>query len=141
MTRKLATLAAALCILSLLGFAQARFTLSSSHVVTVPFSFVAGNRTMAAGTYNLQVDTEKQIVVLRGENQPPLVMLANREELQRPAAHSQLIFQRYGSQYALKNIRLQASAEGESLVLGPLEKEIARSEKAAETVVVQAGTR
>ena len=141
MTKKLTTLAATLFILSLMGFAQTRFTLVNTQIVTVPFSFAAGNRTMSAGTYNVQVDTEKQIVVLRGENQPALMLLANREELRKPAAHSQLIFQRYGSHYVLKNIHVQASAEGESLVPGTLEKEIARNEKAAETVAVQAGTR
>jgi hypothetical protein len=141
MTRKLTTLVVTLIILSAIGFAQTRFTMSNTQVVSIPFSFAAGSRTLPSGNYTLQVDTEKQIVLLRGENQAPLLLLANREELQRPAASSQLVFQRYGSHYVLKNVRVKASAEGEALIPGTLEKEIARNEKAAETVAVQVGTR
>jgi hypothetical protein len=141
MTRKLTTIAASLMLLSAIGFAQTRFTLSQTQVVTVPFSFAAGNRTLPSGTYNVQIDSQNNVVILRGENQPSLMLLANPEELQTPSDKSQLIFKRYGSYYVLKNIRMEASAAGESLVQGTLEKEIAHNQKAAETVAVQASKR
>ena len=141
MTRKLTTIAATLVVLGAMGFAQTRFTLNQNQVVSVPFSFAAGNRTLPAGTYNVQIDAQNNVVTLRGENQPSLMVLANPEELQKPADKSQLIFQRYGSYYVLKSIRTEASAAGESLVPGTLEKEIAHNQKAAETVAVQASKR
>lgn len=141
MTRKLTTIAATLMILSAMGFAQTRFTLSQNQTVNVPFSFAAGNRTLPSGTYNVQIDPQNNVVTLRGQNQPSLMVLSNPEELQKPSEKSQLIFQRYGAYYVLKSIRTEASAAGASLVSGTLEKEIAHNQKAAETVAVQASKR
>src|SRR5690349_21615643 len=138
MTRKLTTIAASLLLLGAMGFAQTRFTLNQTQVVTVPFSFAAGSRTLPAGTYNVQIDSQNNVVILRGENQPSLMLLANPEELQQPSDKSQLIFKRYGSYYVLKNICTEASAAGESLIPVTLEKEIAHNQKAAVMVAVQA---
>jgi hypothetical protein len=127
-------------ILSVIGFTQTRFTMSNTQVAAIPFSFAAGSRMLPAGTYTLQIDGEKQIVMLRGESARPLMLLANPEQLQHAPAHSQLIFQRYGSRYVLKNVHLKASYEGQSIVPGTLEKELARNQKAVETLALQIGT-
>jgi hypothetical protein len=141
MTRKLTSITATVFLLTVMGAAQTRFTLSNTQLVTVPFSFSARDRTMPSGTYTVQLDTENNVVVLRGEQKEALMVLAISQELRQPAAHSELVFHRYGSRYILRDVHVQGSAQGETLVLGKLDKEIARNQKPAETLAVQAATR
>jgi len=67
--------------------------------VTVPFSFVAGSHNLPAGDYTIELNHEKDTMILRSEDRSGnnVVMLASNSERAANPGQSYAIFQRYGS--------------------------------------------
>ena len=141
MTNKLMTHIAALLMLAASLPAQTTFPVSRKQVAHIPFSFSADEHTFPAGTYLLETDPEKRVVVLRGENQEARFILANREELREAPQKGELVFQRYGSRFILKAVHVQGSYEAESLPSGKVEREWAKAGQPQQLVMVQTGSR
>lgn len=140
MTKTLLGMAVTLTMLVTLAVAQG--TLTSTKVVTasVPFSFTAGDRAFPAGTYTVHLDHEKQILILRGEEGKPMILLANNQESSNAPKTSQLVFRAVGSHFFLEQAWIQGSYEGQSLPPGASEKELARRTD-AQRVIVQTQSR
>ena len=135
-----------LTILSLLMLAtglsaQTAFSVSYRQVTHIPFSFSADDHTFPAGNYVLEADRAKRLVLLRGENQEARFMRANTEELSEASRRSELVFQRYGSQFVLKAVHVQGSSEVQSLLTAKIEREFAKAGQPQQLVIVQAGSR
>jgi hypothetical protein len=141
MTNKLMVTVVALLMLATAVSAQNNFPVSRTQVAHVPFGFTADDHTFPAGTYVLESDPEHQTIVLRGENQSPRLMLTNRNELSQAPGKGELVFQRYGSRFILKAVRVQGSFEGQSLPSGKIEKELAKQSQPLQEIAVQAGSR
>jgi hypothetical protein len=121
--------------------AQTAFSASRTQVTHIPFSFVAADQTFPAGTYVIETDVSKQLLLLRGENQAPRLIMANREELSQAPGKGELVFRRYGGQFVLKAVRGQGSWEGQTLPTGKIERELAKVGQPQQVVMVQAGSR
>jgi len=141
MTNKLMATLVTLLMLAAGVSAQNNFPVSRAQVAHIPFSFTADDRTFAAGTYVLESDPEKQTIVLRGENQPPRLMLTNRDELSKEPRKGELLFQRYGNRFILKAVRVQGSSEAQNLLPGKVEKELAKQSQPQQEIAVQTGLR
>jgi hypothetical protein len=141
MTNKLMTAIGTLLMLAASLSAQNNFPVSRTQVAHIPFSFSADDQAYPAGTYVLESDPEKQTIVLRGENQTPRLMLTNRNELRQAPGKGELVFQRYGSRFILKAVRVQNSLEAQNLLAGKVERELAKQGQRHEEIAVQAGTR
>ncbi len=98
--------------------------------VTVPFSFVAGSRHLPAGDYTIELNREKDLVVIRSGDRSgdrfgevKATVTATSNDLTPTSDKSSAIFHRYGDHYFLGQIwRLGAS---QVLTPGKLEKELA----------------
>jgi hypothetical protein len=142
MLNKVFSIAATLVVFAAMATAQTNFTVNKTETAIVPFSFNAGDRTFPAGVYTVQLDHERQTLTIRSENQKPLVVLANNQETNQAPKKSQLVFRRIGEHFFLKEAWVQGSNEGQSLLPGSFETELARHQaEPTQTIAVQAQAR
>jgi hypothetical protein len=107
--------------------------------VTVPFLFVAGSHNLPAGDYNIELNPEKDVVVVRSGDRSgdrfgdvKATMTATNNDLTATPDKSYAIFHRYGGHYFLAEIwRLGA---GQVLPPGKLEQELARKSSTEQKV-------
>jgi hypothetical protein len=103
--------------------------------VMVPFSFVAGSHNLPAGDYNIELNPEKDVVVVRAGDRfgdVKATMTATNNDLTATPDKSYAIFHRYGGHYFLAEIwRLGA---GQVLPPGRLEQELARKSSTEQKV-------
>ena len=106
--------------------------------VTVPFSFVAGGHNLPAGDYTIELNLEKDTMILRPEDRSGnnLVMLARNSERVDNLAGSYASFQRYGAHYFLAAVWSQGT--GQTLTPGKLERELASKHSNVEVARVEA---
>ena len=106
--------------------------------VTVPFSFVAGSNNLPAGNYTIELNHEKDTMILRSEDRSGnnVVMLANNSERAANRNQSYAIFQRYGSHYFLAEVWREGA--GQTLIPGKLERELASKHSNVEVARVEA---
>ena len=115
-------------------------TMASAQTVhiTVPFSFVAGSHNLPAGDYTIELNHEKDTMILRSEDRSgnSVVMLASNSERAANPGQSYAIFQRYGSQSFLAEVWRQGA--GQTLIPGKLERELASKHSKVEVARVEA---
>jgi len=106
--------------------------------VTVPFSFVAGSRNLPAGDYTIELNHEKDTMILRSEDRSGnnAVMLANNDERAANSNQSYVIFRHYGSHYFLAEVWRQGA--GQTLRPGNLERELASKRPTVEVSRLEA---
>ena len=106
--------------------------------VTVPFSFVAGSHNLPAGDYTIELNLEKDTMILRSEDRSGnnAVMLARNSERADNLDRSYAIFQRYGAHYFLAEVWRQGA--GQTLIPGKLERELASKHSNVEVARVEA---
>jgi hypothetical protein len=106
--------------------------------VTVPFSFVAGSHNLPAGDYTIELNYEKDTMILRSEDRSGnnAVMLARNSERADNLDRSYAIFQRYGAHYFLAAVWSQRT--GQTLTPGRLERELASKHSKVEVARVEA---
>ena len=86
----------------------------------------------------MQLNSERGTVVLRQEDQSPLMVLTIRKESRSVPQRGRLVFQRYGTSFFLAEVWSQANATGQTLTPGAREKELARHKQPEQILVVQA---
>ncbi len=139
MTKKiLSTLAGLILLFAVAAPLYAGSILNHEMTVTVPFAFAAGDKLMPPGDYTVQVNVERESVVLVGEGHKPLMLLTIRKESRSAPQRGKLVFQRYGTSFFLAEIWSQDNATGETLAPSAREKELARNKQPEEILVVQA---
>ena len=106
--------------------------------VTVPFSFVAGSRNLPAGDYTIELNREKDRMIIRSEERSGnnAVMLARNSEWAPNPDKTYAIFQRYGAHYFLASVWSQGT--GQTLTPGKLERELASKHSNVEVARVEA---
>ena len=139
MTKKiLSTLAGLILLFAVAAPLYAGSILNHEMTVTVPFAFAAGDKLMPPGDYTVQVNVERESVVLVGEGHKPLMLLTIRKESCSAPQRGKLVFQRYGTSFFLAEIWSQDNATGETLAPSAREKELARNKQPEQLLVVQA---
>jgi hypothetical protein len=105
--------------------------------VTVPFSFVAGSHHLPAGDYTIELNLEKDTMILRSEDRSGnnAVMLARNSERADNLDRSYAIFRRYGAHYFLAAVWSQGT--GQTLTPGKLEQELAHKDSKVEVARVE----
>jgi len=106
--------------------------------VTVPFSFVAGTHILPAGDYAIELNLEKDTMLIRSEDSRsinPVVMLATNSE-KAANSRSYAIFQHYGPHYFLAGVWRQGV--GQTFTPGKLERELASKRGTMEVARVEA---
>jgi hypothetical protein len=92
----------------------------------VPFEFVAGNKTLPAGHYNIADSTLAGEVVKISAREKEASVFAMTVRLSSKAANDQgkLVFHRYGNRYFLAEIWTGGDREGQKLMKSREEKAI-----------------
>lgn len=136
-----------LVVVTLLGLssaaavAQTLFTLNNGQIASIPFRFTVGDRTMPAGTYIFEVNREHGVAVLEDEERRPLMFFVDFGETRKASPTGQIVFRHYGDEFFLKKVRLLGSTSEVLFRTGPLEKQLAKADHAADDTVVQASVR
>ena len=136
-TKIMSTLTGLVLLLAVAAPLHAGSILNHEMTVSVPFGFIAGDKSLPAGDYSVQVNPERGSVVLRQEGQDPLMILTNRKESRSAPQRGKLVFQRYGTSFFLAEVWSQANATGQTLTTGAREKELARNKQPEQILVVQ----
>jgi hypothetical protein len=126
MKRQAFSLISLLSLLLVAGSAIAQ----SIHVrANVPFNFAVGNKTVAAGTYDVgTIDSRDSKILLlqaRDSNLSMMVGSITAENL-KPADKTKLVFNQYGSRYFLAQIWVEGETRGRQLPKTSREKELAQ---------------
>lgn len=127
MTKQLIKGMAMLLLLVALAFVTAVASANAQSTANVPFDFVAGGKSMAAGKYIVSNSTSGgEIVRISSSSNETVFNLTTRLNNGRPAQKSKLVFHRYGHRYFLAEIWKAGESEGQKLVKSREEKAIER---------------
>jgi hypothetical protein len=90
----------------------------------IPFDFVVGDKTLAAGEYSVgQVTQDDSGIAVRStESKQSAMRLTSTVQAPAPKTRGMLIFHRYGSSYYLAQIWTAGSAEGREILKSKAER-------------------
>lgn len=119
---------AAVCIAALSLAAPASAQQAFNLKVHIPFSFVAGDRSLPAGDYRIRVDEKLGVVQLRSAETVQNVMLERymTAKSETDPNGGFLRFAVYGNTYALRGVWSGETREGHQLTLSKTEVEMAK---------------
>ena len=137
-TKIINTLTGLVLLLAVAAPLHAGSILNHEMTVSVPFGFIAGDRSLPAGDYSVQVNPERGSVVLHQEGQSPLLLLTNQKESTNTPPRGKLVFKRYGANFFLSEVWSQDNATGQALTPSAAEKEMAHKKQPEQILVVQA---
>jgi hypothetical protein len=125
MTRQALSLISLLGLLLVAGSAVAQTTNIRANV---PFSFTVNNKSLAAGTYEIQPGSvsDSGVLIIRGPDGSMLIGMNASESLQG-ADKTKLVFHCYGAQNFLSEIWVAGAVRGRQLPMTSREKELARN--------------
>ena len=137
-TKIINTLTGLVLLLAVVAPLHAGSILNHEMTVSVPFGFIAGDKSLPAGDYSVQVNPERGSVVLHQEGQSPLILLTNQRESTNTPRRGKLVFKRYGANFFLSEVWNQDNATGQALTPSAAEKEMAHKKQPEQILVVQA---
>jgi hypothetical protein len=137
-TKIINTLTGLVLLLAVAAPLHAGSILNHEMTVSVPFGFIAGDKSLPAGDYSVQVNPERGSVVLHQEGQSPLILLTNQRESTNTPPRGKLVFKRYGANFFLSEVWNQDNATGQALTPSAAEKEMAHKKQLEQILVVQA---
>ena len=137
-TKIINTLTGLVLLLAVAAPLHAGSILNHEMTVSVPFGFIAGDKSLPAGDYSVQVNPERGSVVLQQEGQSPLILLTNQRESTNTPPRGKLVFKRYGANFFLSEVWNQDNATGQALTPSAAEKEMAHKKQPEQILVVQA---
>ena len=111
-------------------FGQARQT-----TYHVPFDFVIGQKTFAAGDYEVSSVFESSLALRHSDGTPGIVISAKHVATADRSMPCMLIFNRYGNTYFLSQAWLGLRDRGWELYVSDAEKEIAQKIERATQIV------
>jgi hypothetical protein len=118
-------------LLTLLGLGLL-FATASAYAQTaalkanIPFNFIVAGKSLPAGEYTIQsVSTSDRVLVIRGSETSPNMVMTNSCESARPSDRTKLVFHRYGDRYFLSQIWTAGNSSGAELPQGTREAEVA----------------
>lgn len=94
----------------------------------VPFNFVAGNKELPAGRYNVApMTSDGQAVRISGtESSLSVIRLTSTINKTKPSDRTKLVFHRYGNSYFLSEVWCQGNTSGRQFSESSAEKAAAR---------------
>ena len=117
-------LVVALALFSAVASAYAQSTSTAS--ADIPFEFVVGNKTLAAGRYQLSAASAgSEVMKIRGNEQSAMTLTTGLEHGAR-SEQGKLVFNRYGNRYFLREIWNAGDNTGRRLPKSKEEKAIQR---------------
>ena len=118
-----------LSLFTILAAAPAYAQSADNIVMKVPFSFVAGRKTLPAGEYTIKRSLSTRLTLIRnaGGRREYTTILTMPVPPETMALAAKLIFHRYGDQYFLHQVWTPGSERGGQLSESRAELELAKS--------------
>jgi hypothetical protein len=106
----------------------------------VPFDFIVGDQTMAAGQYSISQITQQadDIAVRSAASSANAIRLTNGVEADETPKQSKLVFHQYGDKFYLAQIWTVANREGRELLKSRSEKTLERELSASQGLAANA---
>jgi hypothetical protein len=128
-------------LFTLIVLAMATATQAQNIVkATIPFDFVVGNQTYAAGEYTMK-SLEGNRALLRIDNTQEgnaTMVLSNACEQLVPSEKTELVFHRVGDNYFLSQIWIAGNSSGREFPVSRKETQISQNRERPEMVIVAA---
>jgi hypothetical protein len=109
--------------------------------IEVPFAFVVGQTTMPAGEYQIVNATTNVLTLRRTDGSAAAMISAARIDAARTIHRSELVFNRYGDDYYLSEVRPSESPLAYRLRMSKQEVRLAKAISSPEVVAVAAARR
>jgi hypothetical protein len=131
---------AALALAAMLAAAAepARAQLAAPLTVDVPFAFVAGKKSLPAGTYVIKPLSGSVLLVRDVEGKTAAIVATTASDAREPASRTEVAFARYGDVYFLAEVRPAASTQYQRLARTRSEERLARGMSRPEHVTLVA---
>jgi hypothetical protein len=110
-------------------------------LANIPFAFTAGKMALPAGEYRVQESAQGSFMLLiqRTDRSAATFVMSNAVEVNRPQAHSKLVFHRIANRYYLSQIWVEGHSRGRELAPSSKEKQqglLARNEAPDQVTIV-----
>jgi hypothetical protein len=110
--------------------------LGNGLIATVPFGFLAGEKSLPAGEYHVYAGPASGVVTIRSrDGKTGVFLLSQRSESLEAPNQSTLVFHRYGSRYFLSQIWVEGHRSGVEFRPSSTEVRAARELAAAKEAV------
>ena len=113
-------------ILVLAGVQNASAQITNPIEFTTSFAFTVGNATMPAGAYTIRPDDDNPAILQLTGKHGSVLFQTDSAQAGRPAAKTEVVFKRYGSEYILKNIWSAGSDTGAETLAQEGERHVAK---------------
>lgn len=126
--------------LALLTGAAAYAQSSQIMKVDVPFDFTVGNASLPAGVYSVSSDNNAGgvLTLQNAKAKKGVFILSMANESTKPAAHSELVFHRYGDSYFLSDVWVSGNTIGQHVRTSRHKMEMAANKNTKDEVVLTA---
>jgi hypothetical protein len=129
MTRNLGKLLLALCLLTVgSGIANAQIDTGVTIRADVPYTFIVGDTTLAAGKYEIRaLDDMPGVLELRSVSGHAVVNVDAESVLtkdEKIASKCELVFDKVGDRYFLSQVFVEGSSSGSELAKSRMEKRL-----------------
>jgi hypothetical protein len=129
--KNLRSILVALAVLLMATAAHAQQTVTA----TVPFNFVAGDRTYPAGDYS--ISNNSGVLQITNADKSEMI-LSQACESNKPSADTKLVFDSMGGNYFLRQIWVAGESRGRQLPRSHAEIKLAQNHEKSESVIVAA---
>jgi hypothetical protein len=127
------TLKAVTMLVSIIALAFATAVVSNAQSRTqqlnadIPFDFVVGNKTLAAGQYSVRpISSDGGTLVRSRDGRHSAIRLTNGVIADAPKKQASLTFRRYGNTYFLAQVWMVGSTEGREMIKSKAERAVER---------------
>jgi hypothetical protein len=108
--------------------------------ITIPFSFIVGEKTLPAGEYSVEPnrrDSDKFWLVQSRDVRASCLVTTMPVRANQTQEETKLVFHRYGDQYFLSQIWTAGANSGRELLMPRLERELAKNAKIQRQTIVR----
>ena len=113
-------------VLLLAGVPQARAQVTGPIQFTTTFPFAVGYATVPAGTYTVRPDDDDQSILLLTGSHVGVLFLADNIQTRQTPSKTEIVFNRYGDGYVLKDIWMEGSNTGAEALPAEAERHAAK---------------
>jgi hypothetical protein len=108
--------------------------------ITIPFSFIVGQKTLPAGEYTVEPNRrnfDKVWLIQSREADASALFTTMPVRANQTQEETKLVFHKYGDQYFLSQIWTPGGSTGRELLMPRLERELAKNAKIARQTIVR----
>jgi len=129
-----------LSLFTLLAAAPAYAQSADRIVMKIPFSFVAGTKTLPAGEYIVKAGLSSRVTLIRnaGGRREYTTILTMPVPPETPTLTAKLVFHRYGDRYLLHQVWTTQNERGGQLPESRVERELAKNASKLQTMSIAA---